>query len=111
MLHFKQGRQAQWCFGNLYLRRLSFIFFVNFDAFLYSERIGMDKVNYETYDTDAVYDDMDQNTSAEKVNSMLLCQVIVFFSSMEMQVNAVERAPQQKREEKDKGRSGNKRVR
>ena len=39
----------------------------------------MDKVNYETYDTDAVYDDMDQNTSAEKVNSLLLRQVIVFF--------------------------------
>merc|ERR1719192_805069 len=51
----------------------------------------MDKVNYETYDTDAVYDDMDQNTSAEKVN-------------------AIDRAPQQKREARDKGRSGNKRL-
>ena len=29
--------------------------------------IEMDKVNYETYDTDAVYDDMDGTSAAQKV--------------------------------------------
>ena len=29
----------------------------------------MDKVNYETYDTDAVYDDMDGTSAAQKVTS------------------------------------------
>ena len=29
--------------------------------------IEMDKVNYETYDTDAVYDDMDGTSPAQKV--------------------------------------------
>ena len=31
--------------------------------------IEMDKVNYETYDTDAVYDDMDGTSAAQKVTT------------------------------------------
>ena len=42
----------------------------------------MDKVNYETYDTDAVYDDMDGKSTAEEVISQNIdcCFVIDEFT-------------------------------
>ena len=69
----------------------------------------MDKVNYETYDTDAVYDDMDNRSTSGKV-LFLNCQIphllLLVYDNLTLHVQGHDAVPQINIENK----SGKKKV-